>query len=62
MQHHHRNGGDRPGHRIDAKERSFGHRRSRLQILNADGLEIADLPMSRHSRHGSGDPPLRNEL
>ncbi len=60
VKHHHRDRSDGPRHRVDAKERSFGHRRARLQILNADGFEIRDLPASRDGRHGAGNPLLGN--
>ena len=58
VKHHHRDRGDGLRHRVDAKERSLGHRRARLEILNADGFEICDLPASRHGRHGPGNPLL----
>ena len=40
VQHHHRDGGDRLGHRVDAEERPRRHRRAGLQVLHADGFEV----------------------
>ena len=60
VKHHHRDSRDGLGHRVDAKERSLGHRRARLQILNPDGFEICNLPASRNGRDGSGNPLFRD--
>ena len=60
VQHHHRDGRHGFGHRVDAKERPLGHRRLRLEILNADGFEVCHLAASRHGRDGPGNPMLRD--
>ena len=60
VQHHDRDRGDGLGHRVDAKERPLGHRRPRLEILDADGFEVGHLAASRHGRHRSGDPMFRD--
>ena len=53
VQHHHRHRGDRPGHRVDAKQRTRRHRRSRRDLLNPHGFQVADVPASRYA------PPRR---
>ena len=55
VQHHHGYGGDRLGHRVDAEERPFGHRRAGGEILHAGRLQIADAAVPGHGRHGPGD-------
>jgi hypothetical protein len=60
VQHHDRNRGDRPGHRVDPKQGSLAHRHARLHILNTDCFEVSDLPTPRDGRHRSGNPLLRD--
>jgi hypothetical protein len=62
MEHHGCDRGDRPGHRVDAKERTVGHLPLALEILNPDRLQIADLPVPCDRGNGSGDPSLGDEF
>ena len=53
-QHHHRDAGDRLGHRVDAEDRVLLHRRAALQVALAGGLELHDLAVLRDHRDDAG--------
>ena len=60
VQHHHRDCGDRSRHRVNTKERSLRHRHARLQILHADGFEVAHSPASGYRGHRTRNSLLRD--
>ncbi len=62
VQHHHRDAGDRLGHRIDASDRVELHRRAGLETGNAVGLVLHDLAFPRHQRDDAGELFLVDEV
>ena len=53
IQHHHRDAGDRLGHRVDAEDRVLLHGRAAGHVALAIGPRIDDLAVARHYRDDS---------
>jgi len=54
-EHHDRNTGDRLGHGIDPKDRTFRHWHAGLDVLHPVGLELNHLPVAGHHGHRTGE-------
>ena len=62
IKHHEGDTGDRLRHRVDAKDRVLGHRRTRSDVLVAERFEVGDLAVARDHRRDAGELTVVDEL